>query len=689
MVNENHVNGSPDDLTDEPDFSDPEDYIDDVRDEDLLPELWRKRPKEQDGFDSVIVVDHIPQVGPDRIEKLKTVLKKFFSKFGKLVGEPHYPLDDKGYTRGYMFVEYANPDMAQEAVKAADGHHLDKQHVFAVNLFTEIEKYSNIEEDWEPPKPQPYKDRGNLRSWLLDPDCYDQYSVLHDEGKIVTIFKNATPDPIAVKERKAWTDAVVIWSPLGTYIATFHRKGIALWGGDEFNQIVKFSHEGVQYIDFSPCEKYLVTFSPILAANDHPEAIIVWDVRTGVKRRAFHSDQEKVNWPVFKWSPDDKYFARIGPDMLSIYETPSMALLEKKSMKIAGVKNFSWSPSQNILAYWVAENKDVPARVTLLEIPSKNELRAKNLFNVADCRMHWQKCGDYLCVKVDRYTKVRKEKNEVKYSGMFYNFEIFDMRKKDIPVASIEIKEGIVSFAWEPVGNKFAIIHGDGPQFYTVSFYGIKQGTTISLLKKFDNKQCNHLFWSPSGTFIVMASLRSMNHGLEWVDTSDNFSVTNTGEHFMATDVEWDPTGRYVATAVSWWAHKVDNAYWIWSFQGRLIRKHTLDKFCQLLWRPRPQTLLSEEKIREIKKNLKQYSAAFDIKDKMMMSKVSKDILEKRKRLMDEFKEYRERKQQEAKIRRQKLLQLRGIRDEKKEGDSEEIVEFLIREEKIELGPDD
>lgn len=72
-----------------------------------------------------------------------------------------------------------------------------------------------------------------------------------------------------------------------------------------------------------------------------------------------------------------------------------------------------------------------------------------------------------------------------------------------------------------------------------------------------------------------------------------------------------------------------------------------------------------------------------------MMSKVSKDILEKRKRLMDEFKDYRERKQQEAKIRRQKLLQLRGIRDEKKEGDSEEIVEFLIREEKIELGPDD
>ena len=48
----------------------------------------------------------------------------------------------------------------------------------------------------------------------------------------------------------------------------------------------------------------------------------------------------------------------------------------------------------------VAEDKDVPARVTLLEIPSKNEVRVKNLFNVADCKMHWQKTGDYLCVKV-------------------------------------------------------------------------------------------------------------------------------------------------------------------------------------------------------------------------------------------------------------------------------------------------
>ena len=47
-----------------------------------------------------------------------------------------------------------------------------------------------------------------------------------------------------------------------------------------------------------------------------------------------------------------------------------------------------------------------------------------------------------------------------------------------------------------------------------------------------------------------------MNGALEFYDTSDLVCM-NSVEHFMATDVEWDPTGRFVASSVSWWAHKV------------------------------------------------------------------------------------------------------------------------------------
>ncbi len=88
-----------------------------------------------------------------------------------------------------------------------------------------------------------------------------------------------------------------------------------------------------------------------------------------------------------------------------------------------------------------------------------------------------------------------------------------------------------------------------------------------------------------------------MSGSLEYIDTS-NMTVMTVAEHFMATDVEWDPTGRYVATAVSWWGHKVDNAFWIWNFQGRLIHKQPMERFCQLLWRPRPNCLLNSPQLK-------------------------------------------------------------------------------------------
>ncbi|KAJ8897933.1 hypothetical protein PR048_003291 [Dryococelus australis] len=461
-----------------------------------------------------------------------------------------------------------------------------------------------------------------------------------------------------------WSETYVNWSPLGSYLATFHKKGVALWGGPTFGQMMRFSHNGVQFIDFSPCEKYLITFSP--QADELPgdqKKLIIWDIRTGLEKRTFVADGLNI-WPIFRWSHDDKYFARIGTDMLSVYGTPSFGLLDKKSIKIPGIRDFSWSPTDNVLAYWVAEDKDVPARVTLLEIPSRNEIRAKNLFNVADCKMHWQKSGDYLCVNVNRYSKIiRKEKNELKYSGMYYNFEIFHMREKQIPVDSVEIKEPIHAFAWEPVGSKFAIIHGDGPNI-SVSFYGVKTGQTPSLLKRFEKKPCNSLFWSPAGQFIVLAGLRNLGGTLEFVDSND-FVIMHSTEHFAASDVEWDPTGRYVVTA-GICVLQVDTGYWIWSFQGKILKRASVETFCKLLWRPRTKTLLAVKQVSEIKKNLKKYSAQFESKDRLRMSKASKELIEKRSKLLEDFMEYRAKRIEQWKVQKGRRLELRNNRGELK-----------------------
>lgn len=108
------------------------------------------------------------------------------------------------------------------------------------------------------------------------------------------------------------------------------------------------------------------------------QAVIVWCVRTGKKKRAFSCDRSvSFSWPYFKWNYDDKYFARLGNDSLMVYETATFSLVEKKSIKIPFIKDFEWSPSNNYISYWVAEHKNVPARVVLLDIPSKNETRSK------------------------------------------------------------------------------------------------------------------------------------------------------------------------------------------------------------------------------------------------------------------------------------------------------------------------
>jgi len=658
----------------EPSFSDPEDYVDDISDEELLGDLLRQQPKESDAAESVVIVDGVPEVGPDRKEKLMGLIRKLFKDCrGGIVNE-QYPVNDKGVTKGFIFIELKDRASALEAVKLRNNYKLDKAHTLSCHLYTDVDRYTNVPEKFEAPIAQPYQDMGNLHYYLQDDNCFDQFSLITNAGAKTSICLNSVPEPSVVAERDRWTETMVRWSPRGTCLATFHQKGIALWGREDFKQIQKFHHPGVQFIDFSPNEKYIVTCAPL--ADQH-----IWDFRTGHKKRTFSSDRPSA-WPVFKWSHDDKYFARHNEDAVSVYETPSFGLLDKKSIKISGIKEFSWSPTDNMIVYWIAEQKDVPAKVSIMALPSREEIRSKNLFSVADCKMHWQKCGDYLCVKVARYARAKREKGEVKYSGIYYNFEIFHMREKGIPVDSIEIKENILAFEWEPTDNMFGIISGEN-QAVDVTFFQVNKGQAPSELKKFEKRACNTLFWSPRGQFVVLAGLREMNGALEFIDTKD-FTVMNSSEHFMVTDVEWDPTGRYVATVVSWWGHKVDNAYWLWSFQGKCLRKCPIDKLCQFLWRPRPPSLLTPQDLKEIKKNLKKNTRKFEMQDKMRSSKASKEIIEKRQSQMKEFLEYREQAKLKFQQQKSERVKLRGKdTDPGATSDDimEEVVEFLVKKE--------
>jgi hypothetical protein len=72
------------------------------------------------------------------------------------------------------------------------------------------------------------------------------------------------------------------------------------------------------------------------------------------------------------------------------------------------LQDFEWSPSDPILAAYTTEQNQLPARIVLVKLPERTEIRQKNLFSVSDIRISWHPQGDYLAVKVDRFTKTKK-----------------------------------------------------------------------------------------------------------------------------------------------------------------------------------------------------------------------------------------------------------------------------------------
>lgn len=585
-------------------------------------------------------------------------------------------------------------------------------------------------------------------------------------GEGVGVYWNKKKDPPEnIVDRQHWTEIFVQWSPMGTYLATMHARGVQLWGGPSWTRQTRFPHPLCNMIDFSPAEKYLTTwsFKPIEVAEDDPiltleedgKNYIIWDVITGKPLRSFQThdlpgpsvdenDQpvkKKIPWPAFKWSADDKYVARmLEGQSISVYELPKMTLLEKASVKIEGVKDFEWAPAiphregikayEQLLCYWTPEIGSNPAKVGLMSIPSKEIVRTRNLFNVTDVKLHWQSQAAYVCVKVDRHSKSKK--------SLATNLEIFRVKEKGVPVEVVDsIKDTVINFAWEPKGDRFVLITTAEvvvttavPPKTAVSFFcpekikGAGVGN-FKHIRTIEKKNSNAIYWSPKGRFVVVATVHSQQSfdldfwDLDYEgeraesdkDLTANLQLMATADHYGVTDIDWDPTGRYVATSASMWKHSVspqphshstpptisfpipltplpflnpqmENGYHLYDFKGELLREEHIDKFKQLLWRPRPPTLLSKDEQKSIRKNLREYSKDFDEQDRIDEDKEKGAIVEERRRMLSEWLAWREREEEDFRAERG-AAGLGGAEEEEdgEDGEAEaRVVEEIVEE---------
>lgn len=491
---------------------------------------------------------------------------------------------------------------------------LDKKHTMRVNKLTDIDRYGRegrVEEKYTPPKIEEFQEKEHLRWFMADPSGRGRDQFVMFRGESVGVFWNNEKDqPESIVDRQQWTETFVQWSPLGTYLTSVHAQGVLLWGGASWARLRRFAHPFVNLVAFSPNEKYMVTWSnrpiaipdsghPALSLDDDGKNYVIWDIETSKPLRSFAQldtpagdDQglkkaPKFPWPAFKWSADDKYVARLNQGTsISVYELPGMNLLDKTAIKIEGVMDFDWAPAtprrdgiktyEQLFCFWTPEIGSNPARVGLMSIPSKQIVRSLNLFSVSDAKLHWQSDASYLCVKVDRHSKSKK--------SLATTLEIFRIKEKGVPVEVVDaIKDTVINFAWEPKGDRFVIITTTEPVGATavppktaVSFFCPEKAKGNAVgnfkhLRTLDKKNSNAIYWSPKGRFVVIATVHNQQSSdLEFLDVdfegekpesekdlTANLQLMNTSEHYGMTDVEWDPSGRYVATWASAWKHSV------------------------------------------------------------------------------------------------------------------------------------
>jgi translation initiation factor 3 subunit B len=593
-----------------------------------------------------VVFDNLPLAPVAKKAMFETFLAKQVGT-GFKVKAMHVP-DDGHNTLGYAFVEFENAAVAAGAQEKWNGKLFDKKHKVVANMYADFNKYSTYSTEFIPPTFNTGAKNDFPGAWLLENHRSDQYAIRYGvETEIYWHEMNKKTDPI--KAQREWTDNYgpehpgFTWSPLGFYFVTFHNQGVILWGGPNWSRLHRFQHKNVFRIEFSPCEKYLITVSRQQdnKHNWHLHELIIWDVRAEIIVERFTLDPQKdKNWPIFKWSFDDKYLSRLSPSGFSVIDIASKTKIKDpitgkpRDVEIPGLIDFQWSPTQNIVAYAVAADANRPARIDLMELPSRKILQTRTAQNVDSISLFWHPQGDYLCAFLLRHSRSKRR--------FISTLDIFRIRQKMIPTDSLELadeifsNDGVPQIAWEPRGTRFCVLHREQgsnarPNF---SFYNVTADKVV-LLKTLEKRPCTNVHWAPNGRFVVLAGLSQQAGHLEFFDSHD-LELMAERDHFSATNCTWDPTGRYFVSYVTA-QNQMENGYTIWSFFGNQILKVLRDRFYHFAWRPRPPSLLPASKLRQIKTKLKEYSDEYTKEDVRRRKENRRRFALERKKQRDEF----------------------------------------------------
>ncbi len=398
--------------------------------------------------------------------------------------------------------------------------------------------------------------------------------------------------------------------------------------------------------------------------------------------RKFKQAEQADSAHKFAWSADSRFIARIvtkidtdkkaggaiATEFVEVYEAPTFRLLEDRSTKAPGARELAWCPKRhNILSWWSPEVADGPTTVSFLRIvptaaggATREYAKQVNQYLVQDVKVRWAPQGDFCAIIAEMLTKAQKAKIKKATGGKLLaldsaapigkmasaGFEIkvlrFKSKAADPPIDELEVKERVVQFAFEPHANRFAVLTGDSSRLAVV-FYTLGAERGITKTHELKDQAVSALHWSPRGEVLLMTGLgMSLGGHLAFYDAKEHKMLAEAA-HEAANGVAWDPSGRMVATVKTRPMGKMQhareaqsNGYMLWTFQGAKVHTADKPKVWQFMWRPRPDALLSEEELRDVRANLRKFVERYQGEDKARIArKALLARLRKRKALED------------------------------------------------------
>ena len=628
-------------------------------------------------------------VPPEKQPKLQTFLSKVISSDPSSdILDIHMPLSsENSSTLGVAIVTLSDESKMGAVMERVDGFEVARGQQLRAFRFEVAEsiledalsRSDNAESAAN--EAMQIVNRTTQRNWLTEEPRMEQILVRFDDETEISWIDPLEPAPKLYyggdREKvsgKKWCDLNVDFSPNGSYLITFHGPGVALWSGKHFGNKTRFEHSHVAGAYFSPNEEFFFTYRHPISPDDR-EVVKVWRVLNGELLRSFGNTAGALvtdqNESGFLWSPSSKYLSRVVHGSVFVYETPSMKLLvdprtrQPSALRYQNVKVMSWSPVEDWLALWSPEGSNEPASLVVVDVDkNRTEITAKKLFSTGDspAELFWHPEGDFIALKASRLlTRSKKTGKTV--------FDVIRLREKNIPSEPLEkFGSSIVSVAWEPVANgRLAVVVGEDRKVtpsatnptgivtdYKLKLYSVAIGKTIEEPGKdhvvvLQNASFNNVVWSPFGQYFVLvqgatpakkgkdeisgfapsrklASTGNSNGEIAFYScAASGVELLRKDEHVNCNSIEWDPSGRFIVTAVTLSvseknapSYKMEqySGYSLWTFQGRNLKKVDGVRLWSVAFRPHVSGLVSVREKKTLLKQLRDKAPLFDEHDK-------------------------------------------------------------------------